>query len=129
MCRRFTLLPPSAFVRSLCTPACVYNEPLRKMSGVGSLPYSHVTITCSILVSIIIKHIRAKPSALSQNLSQLLARMRRRVRVMLSTRAQLPSYSRPRPAHKALGVVASSKVKSYVYVATSLARHVKHHAS
>ena len=54
MCRRFALLPPSAFVRSLCTPACVYNEPLRKMSGVGSLPYSHVTITCSILVSIII---------------------------------------------------------------------------
>ena len=46
-----------------------------------------------------IKHIRAKPSALSQNLNQLLARMRRCVRVILS-------YSRAR----ALGVVASSKV-------------------
>ena len=44
-----------------------------------------------------IKHIRAKPSALSQNLSQLLARMLRCFRVILSTRA------------KALGVVASSK--------------------
>ena len=40
-----------------------------------------------------IKHIRAKPSALSQNPSQLLARMRKYVRVILS---------------KALGVVASS---------------------
>ena len=59
--------------------------------------------------TITIKHIRAKPSALSQNPSQLLARMRRCVRVILSTHA---SYSRPRPAPKALGVVASSKVRS-----------------
>ena len=68
-----------------------------------------------------IKHIGAKPSALSQNPSQLLARMRRCVRVILST---LTSYSRPRPAPKALGVVASSKLEG-----TARARHVKHHAS
>ena len=55
---------------------------------------------------------------------QLLARMRRCICVILSTRAQLTSYSRPRPAPEALGVVASSKI-----VRTSRARHVKHHAS
>ena len=42
---------------------------------------------------IIIKHIRAKPSALSQNLSQLVARMRRCVRVILSTREYEGTYS------------------------------------
>ena len=50
-----------------------------------------MTYTTDVYI-IIIKHIRAKPSALSQNLRQLLARMRRCVRVILSTRAQLTSY-------------------------------------
>ena len=62
---------------------------------------------------------------------QLLARMRRCIRVILSTRAQLTSYSRPRPAPEALGVVASSKVEGSTYIActsrerTSRARHVE----
>ena len=73
------------------------------MGGGGGGKGRGVATTCTI------KHIRAKPSALSQNPSQLLARMRRCVRVILSTRAQLTSYSRPSPAPKALGVVASSK--------------------
>ena len=41
-----------------------------------------------VYIAITIKHIRAKPSALSQNPCQLLARMRRCTRVILSTRAQ-----------------------------------------
>ena len=48
-------------------------------------------------------------ATLSQNLSELLARMRRCFRVVFP-RALLNSYSRPRPAPKALGVVTSSKV-------------------
>ena len=40
------------------------------------------------LCATIIKHIRAKPSALSQNLSQLLARRRWCIRAILSTRAR-----------------------------------------
>ena len=63
----------------------------------------YVLFTPALEVLLLInKHIRAKPSALSQNPSQLLARMRRCVRVILSTCAQLTSYSRPRPAPKAL---------------------------
>ena len=50
-----------------------------------------------------IKHICAKPSALSQNLGQLLPRMRRCIRCIVSMRAILISCSRPRPAPKGAG--------------------------
>ena len=61
-------------------------------------------VTCTMhFTAFLIKHIRAKPSALSQNTCQLLTRMRRCIRVIISTRARdtraiLISYSRPRPA-------------------------------
>ena len=49
--------------------------------------YEDNTKAFFITINVIIKHIRAKPSALSQNPSQLLARMRICFRVILSTRA------------------------------------------
>ena len=71
---------------------------------------------------IIIKHIRAKLSALSQNPSQLLARMRRYIRVILSLSAMLILYSRSRPAPFC---VVGREYESM----NSRACHVKHHAS
>ena len=71
-----------------------------------------------------IKHIRTKPSALSQNLSQLLARMRRCVRVILSTRAV--NYLRTRDHAQRL---SGREYEGNCYRYTSRARHVKHHAS
>ena len=97
------------FFLHLRVTSSTITENLRKFYGKPSLRLQCVYQPLPLRRPIYIKHIRAKPSALSQNPSQLLARMRRCVRVILSTRAQLTSYSRPSPAPKALGVVASSK--------------------
>ena len=72
-------------------------------------------MTCSMnLAAIKIKHIRAKPSALSQNQSRLLARMRRCIRVILRARlAQLISYSRPCLAHLGAGRGSEYEFRKY----------------
>ena len=59
-----------------------------------SLLVSHLALQCLVgnLNTLQIKHIRAKPSALSQNPCQLLTRMRRCTRVILSTRARNTNF-------------------------------------